>query len=347
MQIRVYAESGGKPQTWPPSEQGSTFVNNCDYMYWRFGIYGHRLPENYFMFAFEKLLMAYYFLGLSLPLLIIKLLLSQVKSIPNRVTASTAVISLYWGAAVVLGILAALLSVFKYVYYTSKLDWFYNIIIFILPLQAYLIPVSMIGAVIVSRNIEMPTPSLKLVSHITFCCSKRFKLRLVHTLVMFSVILVIFHSILEVVAIVFLLFIDLPRTLSYIILYISTIFFVIILLSQVFHLFFSNNGPIRFKKCCLVMLDVFWMMCSLGVVVCVVLIYFGATSHGVKIEGVKGLFASLIPSLALLAVGWYLKKKLFKSKGNVQQSSAPPLTNGYGATGNTDRSINSEHKNEV
>ena len=81
-------------------------------------------------------------------------------------------------------------------------------------------------------------------------------------------------------------------------------------LSQVFHLFFSNNGPIQLKRCCFVMLDIlFWMMCSLGVVVCVVFIYLGATSLGLKLKESKGLFASLIPSLVLSVGGWYIPQE--------------------------------------
>lgn len=320
LQIKLYAEAGGRPQTY--RQQGYAWAGMDDYYS---GTYGPKWTINYWVF-YKVAISSYILLSCSLMLLIPRLLASYY----TKVVANS---SVYWGSALVCVSLATLLSLYK----LTLGSMIANLEI-ILPLQlGYVIPVSIIGAIIVSRNITIPIPSFKFTAHVIFCCwpcfccSRNCKSRGIHVLITWSTIMVIYHSIVEIIALISLMFVNITLTISYTVLFISCMFFLTMLASQIFHLLSdeTSRSSKQSMRCFLAITEMCSITCSFGVVICIVLIYIIIATSNIQFQGFKGLLFSLIPSAVLSAAGWFIKYTMFKKRRPDTQPPQPP--SGYGA----------------
>ena len=133
----------------------------------------------------------------------------------------------------------------------------------------------------------------------------------------------IFHSIMDAIAKGFILFDDKSRTYTVTIttLYISLVLFLVTFIS--FSLFLLNRGR-NVLNC----FGGVFMLITIFVAVMLLIVMYMIIFFSLNLTGFRGIATGLIPSVALSAVTWYIKKRLEKA----QAQSNNPSTQ-YGATG--------------
>ena len=335
MQIKVYAEAGGRPQTWDVSQKGTTTTdsNNDD------------INVNYAFKLLEwpistenmlKLYLAEYILvSISLVLMIAKFfpvyhskLVSMATTLEYR--------SLYWGAAVVsncftFGVFFPVLSLHLYF---SPFETSPSLI-----LEISMCIVFFVAAVIATRRsnvgiMHIPNGMAKILIHISSCfcccccCSSRCRAKGIQVLVLFSFMSFIYHSIMDAISVGYLLFINVSEIFTITMLYISLLFFLVSLTSFILYTTSSNRGDSRSAVKGSVMCVV--GTCMLLIIFCAVILIVAVyviIITSLKPKGVIGFLTTLIPSLGLSAAGWFIKKKLQSEIQSRQQALD------YGATG--------------
>lgn len=149
---------------------------------------------------------------------------------------------------------------------------------------------------------------------------------------------VIYYHIMEAIALVFVSFISIPLTISYVLMYVSVMFFAIMLMS-IFLLSCQSTG--RSQSISAKVLDVVDMCATLlgsSFVVIVFVAFIGMSSlfsnsnYYLKVKGfdIVSLKFSLLPSVVLSVAGWLIKKKLLKEDNHTIQL---PHSTHHGATG--------------
>ena len=341
-QIKVYAEFEGKPQTWDQHQKG-TITTNYDY-------HGDNRKEvmKFMDFSmtsqtFVKLCWAeYVFVSLSLALVIAKFFPAVHNQIVSRATRLEHQ-SLYWGTAVAS-------NVFTYgVVFTIMrgLSIFVrSASIVALSAQEVIVHVILfVGAVINSGGIAVPIPQ-GISNHLSFCwyccvcCSQQCRAKTMRVLVLFSFMSFVYHSVMDVISVIFVLFIERLRilVLTLTLFYASLSIFLILLISFVLlSLFRSKNDVLchqifrSFGSVCM-FLTVFPAV-MLSVVVYIVIVLT------LSMKGVTGIMTGLIPSIALSAASWYIKKRLVKE---VSRSDTAKRFSDYGTTGVTANEKNTD-----
>ena len=199
----------------------------------------------------------------------------------------------------------------------------------------------LVAAVIASTNnqpgtdIPIPTGMAKVMINISFCfscfccyfcCSSRCRAKALRVLVLFSFMSFIYRSIMDTISVGFYLFVNVSETFIITVLYISLLFFLVLLVSySIFSTIHARNTTIYRRS----------LNCCVGT--CVLLIVFGAAMLmgfmyitivlTLKPNGIKAVVAGLIPSIGLLAATWYMKKRLQRAQ------TQPNNPADYGATG--------------
>ena len=143
---------------------------------------------------------------------------------------------------------------------------------------------------------------------------------------------VLYYSIMEAVALIFTLFISIPLTISYALIYISGIFFTIMLVSII--LFSCIRTPRQSNICywcvvlCIVLHSLLFALLALVAVVAMTQLF-----SYLKVKGFEtvSLRFSVFPSLALSLAGWFIRKKLLKEDIHAQ----PAHLTDNGATGHS------------
>ena len=258
-QIKVYAEAGGKPQTWDLSQKGTTtnYYNNDDEKHDVIKLLGWSISQ----YMINTLCLAEYALvSISLVIIIAKFFPVYHSKLVSKAT-TLEYRSLYWGAAVVsncftLGLIfptGRAFSIFQYLFFDMS-----NVITIktlpILEINMYI--VFFVAAVIATRRsnvgiIQIPNGMAKVLIHISSCfcccccCSSRCRAKGIQVLVLFSFMSFIYHSIMNAISVAYLLFINVTEIFTMTMLYISLLFFFVSLTSVILYTTSSTRRDSR------------------------------------------------------------------------------------------------------
>ena len=153
-------------------------------------------------------------------------------------------------------------------------------------------------------------------------------------LVMFSLMVFLHHNIMEAISFGFALFIEPSRVLVITIglFYISLMVFLVLSVSLLIFILRGRNTrtPLYQQFISLVgigtlLLTIFG---ALGLMVVVYMIIF----FSLRLHGLSGIVTGLIPSIALSAASWYIKKRLERGLSQPNTDTTQPE---YGATAGT------------
>ena len=191
-----------------------------------------------------------------------------------------------------------------------------------------------IGALIASLESEhdIPIPikgMAKVVINISFCfscfcccvcCSPRCRAKTMRVLVLFSFMSFVYRGIMDAISMLFIKFVD-DSIAFFILMYISLLTYLILSVSYSLFIAFQNEKLPLYRQC----VTCLGSICMLITVTSAVIIMFAMYSFlyiFLRPSGLNGIVAGLLPSIALSAVSWYIKKKLLNS---VSGSSKTPV----------------------
>ena len=352
LQVEVYSfsEPGKKPLIWDKSKKGTIEID------------GQVIAEEYTQKAlrflnwslhnseFIKLSTAEYVLvSLSLALAIAKFFPAFYNQMILR-TNGPVHQSLYWGTVVVC-------NVFNYsllfvamrgwsIYWASLyLTYFHDstpyssndstfwVSVCVTSFEEIIIHiVFLVGALIALHgenhsNVPLPTGIAKFIVKISFCfcmccsCFLKCSTKATQILIMFGLMNFLYRIIMDAITIVFLLFIDEFRAvlISVAFLCISFFVFLIMCVAYVLYFFRSTNMPlikkILYGSQTMIIMILFPALILL-IVMCIMIVF------SLNLQGLTGIVTGLIPSAALSAASWYLKKRL---ENDLSPSDTPSI----------------------
>ena len=119
----------------------------------------------------------------------------------------------------------------------------------------------------------------------------------------------------DVISFTFMIFIESSRVIVITIAFLYISLMVFLVLSVSFSLFIMLNGSNAGMSICQQMITFLGGVCTLisvfGAVALIVVVYM-IIFFSLKLQGFSGVLTGLIPSIALSAASWYIKKKLLK-----------------------------------
>ena len=358
LQIKVYSESGGKLQTYWDQSQKGTVIDYDDrqdvLVFMTFPMKSHTF--------FELSLAEYVFVSLCLALVIARLFPAVHNHIISKATRPEHQ-SLYWGMVVVsntfvYGLLFAAAKGWSIIYSGLLLEIIYNpeidntdtqtIIVSVL-LEVVINAVLFCGALFASlksRNSSygvVPRKIGKFFINLSFCwscfcvcvcCSKRCRAKTMSVLVMFSLMVFLHHNIMEAISFGFALFIEPSRVFVITIglFYISLMVFLVLSVSlSIFILRGRNTRTPLYQQFISLVGIVILLLTIFGAVGLMVVVYM-IIFFSLRLHGFSGIVTGLIPSIALSAASWYIKKRLDRGLSQPNTDTTQPE---YGATAGT------------
>ena len=369
LQVKVYSEVGGKPQTWDQHQKGNITLEYDDGEDYRKEVMRFMdfpmTPQTFANLSWAE----YVFVSLSLALVIVKFFPAVHNQIVSRATRLEHQ-SLYWGTAVVsntfiYGLLFAAgrgwsIHTASALYFENMFEDFNNLFnkksIVALCTQEVIIHVILfVGAIVASlRNNSIPIPRgmAKVMINISFwwscfcccvCCSQRCKAKTLKMLIMFSFMMFIHRNIMDVISFTFMMFIETSRVLIITIAFLYISLMVFLILSVSFSLFImlngSNAGMSIFQQMVIFLGGVCTLISVFGAVALIVVVYM-IVFFSLNLKGVTGIVTGLIPTIALSAASWYIKKRLLERALNRSNTSDQPecgATNNDGEVENDQR----------
>ena len=305
MQIELYTEAGGKPQTWDLSKRAIISTEG-------YSIYSDHDYYGTVTFDFIGSILVQFSLLLVIP----RVFLVYHSKLVEQIT-STGSLSLYWGTATVSVFLTITITFYRVLLFTifspgRLIDCIFPIVFFV-------------TAIIASIKCKtVPIPAAEYTTNILFCCffwyccSPGCKSTAVQALVLWSFMTVIFYHIMEAVALFFALVISVDLTVSFTLMYVSGVFFTIMLVSNIFFTGLSTNVSSRKKKYCFIVADVcviVFVNATVGIVFCTynIMVYTGFSSQ-LNLQGVQRLmlYFGVLPSLALTVAGWLYMRNILQ-----------------------------------
>ena len=136
--------------------------------------------------------------------------------------------------------------------------------------------------------------------------------------------------IMDVISIGFILFIEEYRTfyISLTLLYMSLILFFVMFTSITLFLISRGRNLPFYKRSLNCFEGSFMLIIVFGAVMLIVIMYNMVLFFSLKLTGISGIITGLIPSIALSAVSWYIKKRLQREEARVRSITSSE----YGAT---------------
>ena len=344
MQMKVYAEAGGKPQNWDTSQKGTIITQNFNdiEIHPVIKLLGWSISRD---LIYKLCLAEYTLVSISLVLVIAKVVPVYHSKLVSKVTTQE-YRSLYWGTVVVsncftLGLLFpagrgfSIMSFPHWFFFTTENYFPYFTLFSILEITMYI--VFFVAAVIATRRsnvgiIHIPNGMAKVLIHISSCfcccccCSSRCRAKGIRVLVLFSFMSFIYHSIMDAISVGYMLFVSVSVTFTMTMLYISLLFFLVSLTSVILYTSTRRDSRSAVKGSVMCIVGTCTLLIIFCAVILIVTVYVIIITS-LKPKGVVGFATSLIPSLGLSAAGWLIKKKLQSEVQSRQQASD------YGATG--------------
>ena len=148
-------------------------------------------------------------------------------------------------------------------------------------------------------------------------------------LVMLGFMSFIYHNIMDGISITFLLFIEESRAsvITFTTLYVSLVLFLVLVISYSLYTIVcginSNNTACEqiFTRC-----GSTFMLITVFPAVMLMVIMYMVIVFSLDMNGVTGILTGLIPSIALSAASWYIKKRLEKEVGQSNTATSPVAT---------------------
>ena len=166
------------------------------------------------------------------------------------------------------------------------------------------------------------------------CCSKRCRAKTMSVLVMFSLMVFLHHNIMEAISFGFALFIEPSRVFVITIglFYISLMVFLVLSVSlSIFILRGRNTRTPLYQQFISLVGIVILLLTIFGAVGLMVVVYM-IIFFSLRLHGFSGIVTGLIPSIALSAASWYIKKRLERGLSQPNTDTTQPE---YGATAGT------------
>ena len=309
----------------------------------------------------------YVIISLSLSLVLAKFFPAIHNRIVSRITKLEHQ-SLYWGTVIVFNVLT-----YGMLYQAGRgwcltllydqymmAQWFdirwRSIIASIFVIQEVVVNVILLfGALIASlRNcgitsVLIPNGIAKIIINISFLitcfcccvgCSPQRKAKTLRVLVMFSFMSFIYHSVMDIIAVTFLIFIQKSRAsvITITLLYISLLIFLVLFASySLLILFRANYSNISHLNQCLTCFGGAFLFFTLFSALILMILTNIIIVFSLNLQGVSGIVTGLVPSIALSSIAWYIKIRLV-TKGHTNSSSSVPgqLQTETGANGRED-----------
>ena len=349
----MYSEVGGKPQTWDQSQKGTIKFDDEDD-----DSNGNKRVMKFINKPIK--LNAFVKLGLS-EYVLVSLALSLVLAIffpavHNQLVSSATRLeyhSFYWGTAVVsnlfvYGLVFLLVRGYfiKFLYDQYEDELYptssYNTLLTVLSIQEVVVNVILfVGALVASLRsshpFHIPGGFVAVLIKISFCffcfffcvrcCQRRSKI--LRVFILFSFMSFIYHNCMDVIAFMFLMFVKDTRAMvvTLTVLYVSLLIFIILLVSfSHFVIFRGRYWTLNHVTC---LGAVCLLMVVFGAVMLMVIMYM-IIVFTLNLKGPTGIVTGLVPSIALSAASWYIKKRLEKE---VSQSNTDTSQSQYETTG--------------
>ncbi len=161
------------------------------------------------------------------------------------------------------------------------------------------------------------------------CCSRNVKCQAVQTLALWAIVSFVQHLAMSVVPIFFIVILLPGEGFSILAMCLAALFCIIMLVSHVLYMGHAYRARAnRRNSVAMFMVQILLIVSLLGVVIGIILLYIKLLGDGASFNGIGGLFVSLLPSVALAMIGWFVKKKLLPSlsastpqTGNVNQEA--------------------------
>ena len=334
-------------------KEPSAFFNGFDY-YGGYEDYDGRQALKFMTWSMDE--RVFVFLGvaeymttsLSLGLVLAKFFPAVHNQIVSRATRLEHQ-SIYWGTVVVsniftYGLLFAAMRGWSVALQLEFLFFYNAVVMGFTTVQEMIITVIMfVGAVIASlrshssTNVPIPRGMAKAIINLSFCwscfcccfcCSPQCKAKAMKALVLFGFMNFVYHSVMDVISIAFLMFIEDSRTtiITLTLCYFSLLVFLVLFNSfSIFSLFRGRNNNDPFcRRCCNLFGGLCLFITVFPAIMLMVVIYM-IIVFSLNLKGVTGILTGLIPSIALSAASWYIRKRLLKneaSRSNIQDQPA-------------------------
>ena len=251
--------------------------------------------------------------------------------------------SIYWGTAAVCWLLSIIIITiikpcfidtlsFAHQYPTNISNIRYIVFYVVIPMEFL---ITSLIAVRSNKLTAVPIPAARFTSNVLFCCccclcccSSQRRARGVQAMVLWGFMTFLYLIIMETVALLTILFVTLPLTLSFILMHISALFFVIMLASYIFLLCHSRKRSHPLVTLIFIGgLDI----CAIVLITSLVLLFpitfvLIAYEDWVTGLGAVSLKFSVLPSVGMSLAGWLIRKNLLK-EGTTSTSGADPFIN--------------------
>ena len=358
-QIKVYSysELGSKPQTWDKNQKGMA-IDIDDNI---FGGNELKLMAQWPISLQTVVvlgLIEYVFVSFSLALFIAKFFPVVHNQIVHRATGLGHQ-SLYWGTVVISNVFIYSLlfaaSFGLYIFEQDNNSLVYDLLLsnvknpslIIKCIQQVIIHVILfMGAIMTLNNssfTSIPKGMAKVIFTVSLCwtcvclciCRSGHKrTKTIRVLIVFSLMSFIYHNIMNLISLLFLLFIERIMAIIIALLYISVLVFLILSLSlSLFSLLRGNNAPLYQQ-----FLRFIGSVCSFIAVftaVMLLVVMYMIAFFSLNLEGFTGILTGLIPSIALSATSWFINRL-------VRERNSSNTTTGQTEYGITGMSINND-----
>ena len=319
IQAKAYARARGRPRTLDESDRGqfthNQFVDDCN-----------SFP---FSNAIHPLLLAgFVFLNVLVMLLMVNYVPSYYHRLCRKVNSdvnSNIYLKLYWGCALVFFILSMalhLLEMGMYMLYTCLLfrKLGYLVILYLVTCISTKLLVTVVELIVCAfvckRNpITVHIPFHWCTTNVLFCCccccccSSTRKSKVVQTLALWGIMAFVQHITASLIPVGSAIISQTAEILSILALFASTVFCIIMFVVHLLH----QGRVAGCQQTAAFCMRVFAIVLFIGLAVVLVTLHLMFLAAGVEFS-LHDLLGSLIPSVILSAVGWYVQTRLPKKK---------------------------------
>ena len=166
------------------------------------------------------------------------------------------------------------------------------------------------------------------------CCSKRCRAKTMSVLVMFSLMVFLHHNIMEAISFGFALFIEPTRIIVITIglFYVSVMVFLVLSVSLSIFILRGRNTHTPLYQQFISLVGIVILLLTIFAAVGLTFVVYMIIFFSLRLHGLSGIVTGLIPSIALSAASWYIKKRLERGLSQPNTDTTQPE---YGATAGT------------
>ena len=166
------------------------------------------------------------------------------------------------------------------------------------------------------------------------CCSKRCRAKTMSVLVMFSLMVFLHHNIMEAISFGFVLFVEPTRIIVITIglFYISLMVFLVLSVSLSIFILRGRNTRTPLYQQFISLVGIVILLLTIFGAVGLTFVVYMTIFFSLRLHGFSGIVTGLIPSIALSAASWYIKKRLERGLSQPNTDTTQPE---YGATAGT------------